>query len=44
MKVMLTQTNMPGERCQVWLVGVAFIQIPDDACDPFVIVHGGILL
>jgi NADPH-dependent curcumin reductase CurA len=25
-------------------VGTAFIQIPDDACNPFVIVHSGILL
>src|ERR1700722_6803533 len=43
MEVMLAQTDTPGERRQVRLVGVAFIQIPDDARNPFVIVHMGTL-
>jgi len=39
MKMMLAQTNMPSQRGQIRLIGMALIQILDDACNPFVIVH-----
>ena len=37
--MMLAQTNMSSQRCEIGLIGMALIQIPDDACNPCIIVH-----
>lgn len=42
MKIIRTQSDMFGELRQIRLIGVIFIQIPDDTCNPFVIAHEAI--
>ena len=44
MEMMLTQTDMPGKRGQIGLIGMMRIQIPDNVCNPFIIVHACTLL
>jgi len=39
MKVELAQASLPGEHCQLRLLCMMLIQVPDHASDSFVIVH-----
>jgi hypothetical protein len=43
MEVKLAQTRTSCDRPQVWLLSVMFIEVADDACNTFVIIHAVIM-